>query len=132
MTTLTKIDEYEAMYPSNNLSSLWGPRIWLKCEGKYMGEILFKANGSVLPSDKSTSGQINLFCRLDNSGNIIDLLRNEKPMYLLFTGSAGMENSNLGSNKEIVHSDQESISLFELFNMKSYFVNHGGCVQCSA
>jgi hypothetical protein len=77
------------MYSSN----MFIPRIWLKSAGKYIGQLIFKPNGSALPQDNLTSGQVNLYYHLDDFANIIDLLRNEKPMYLLWVGSgSGNEN----------------------------------------
>ena len=79
---LTKIDEYEVMYSSNKFP----PRIWLKSAGKFIGQLVFKPDGSVLPADNNTSG-VNLYYHLSDFANAIDLLRNEKPMYLLWNGA---------------------------------------------
>lgn len=87
--SLAKIDEYEVMYSANKFP----PRIWLKSGGKFIGQLIFKANGSVLPADTMTNNDISLYYHLDDLNNIIDLLRNEKPMYLLYSGSGdGFEN----------------------------------------
>jgi hypothetical protein len=88
--TTTMIDEYEVMYSANQFA----PRIWLKNSGKYIGQLIFEPNGAPLPQDTKTStGQVNLYYHLDDLENTIDLLRNEKPMYLVFCGSgAGNEN----------------------------------------
>ena len=89
MPTTTKIDEYEVMYSAN----LFPPRIWLKSMGKYFGQLVFKPNGAALPADAMVGTQVNLYYHLDDFQNIIDLLRNEKPMYLLWTGTgSGNEN----------------------------------------
>jgi hypothetical protein len=86
---LTQIDEYEVMYSANTFS----PRIWLKHAGKYIGQLTFYPNGSPLPPDGMSGGQANLSYHLANFENAIDLLRNEKPMYLLYSGSGpGFEN----------------------------------------
>ena len=86
---LTQIDEYEVMYSANTFP----PRIWLKHAGKYIGQLIFYPNGSALPPDGVSGGQINLSYHLANFENAIDLLRNEKPMYLLYSGSGpGFEN----------------------------------------
>jgi hypothetical protein len=86
---LTKIDSYEVMYSSNSFAR----RIWLKDATKYIGQLIFKPNGTVLPPDTLVSGQVNLFYHLEDFANAIDLLRNENPMYLLYSGSgAGFEN----------------------------------------
>ena len=77
-----KIDEYEVMYSSNKFS----PRIWLKSAGKYIGQLIFQANGATLTSDKIVNTQYNMYYHVDDFQNCIDLLRNEKPMYLLWNG----------------------------------------------
>jgi hypothetical protein len=87
LVTTTKIDEYEVMYSSNKFP----PRIWLKAAGKYIGQLVFKANDATLPADASAGGQCNIYYHLYDFQNCIDILRNEKPMYLLWAG-AGSEN----------------------------------------
>jgi hypothetical protein len=85
---LTKIDEYEVMYSANHFY----PRIWLKNDGDYIGQLIFEPNGAALPPDNN-SGGINLYYHLDDFENCLDLLRNEEPMYLLYSGSGdGFEN----------------------------------------
>ena len=98
MPTTTKIDEYEVMYSSN----LFPPRIWLKSAGKFIGQLVFKPNGTALPVDAMVSGQVNLYYHLDDFDNIIDLLRNEKPMYLLWTGSGGGNENGVKTTAEPV------------------------------
>jgi len=85
---LTKIDEYEVMCSANTFAR----RIWLKAGGKFIGQLIFYPDGAVLPPD-SMSGGANLQYHLADYANAIDLLRNEKPMYLLYSGSGpGFEN----------------------------------------
>jgi hypothetical protein len=79
---LTKIDEYEVMYSSNKFP----PRIWLKSAGKFIGQLIFKPNDSTLPADNNTSG-VNLYYHLVDYKKALDLLRNEKPVYLLWSGA---------------------------------------------
>ena len=98
MATITKIDEYEVMYSSN----LFPPRIWLKSAGKFIGQLIFKPNGTALPVDAMAGGQVNLYYHLDDFQNIIDLLRNEKPMYLLWTGSGGANENGIKTTVEPV------------------------------
>jgi hypothetical protein len=95
---LTKIDKYEVMYSANTFV----PRIWLKGGGKNIWQLLFKPNGSPLPADTMSGGQVNLWYHLDDFQNAIDLLRNEGPMYLLYSGSgAGFENG-IKTTEEVV------------------------------
>jgi hypothetical protein len=77
------ISEYEVMYSANKFP----PRIWLKNAGKFIGQLIFKADGAALPSDAMTGGQVNIYYHLADFANILDLLRNEKPMYLLWAGA---------------------------------------------
>jgi hypothetical protein len=89
LVTTTKIDEYEVMYSANKFP----PRIWLRGSGKSLGQLVFMPNGAALPSDALTGGQANLYYHLDDFQNCIDMLRNEKPMYLLWVGpGSGNEN----------------------------------------
>jgi len=82
---ITKIDEYEVMYSANTFS----PRIWLKSTGKYIGQLIFQPDGTALPADNMAGTQVNIYYHLQSYANCIDLLRNEKPMYLLYSGSGG-------------------------------------------
>ena len=95
---LTKIDAYEVMYSANTFV----PRIWLKGGGKYIGQLIFKPNGSALPADATSGGQVNLYYHLDNFQNAIDLLRNEGPMYLLYSGSGGGFENGIKTTVEVV------------------------------
>lgn len=95
---LTKIDAYEVMYSAN----AFVPRIWLKGGGKYIGQLIFKSNGSALPADNISGGQVNLYYHLDDYQNAIDLLRNEGPMYLLYSGSGGGFENGIKTTEEVV------------------------------
>jgi hypothetical protein len=55
--------------------------------------MLFLPNGTALPADTVTKGQVVLYYHVDHYPNVIDLLRNEKPVYLYYNGSgSGFEN----------------------------------------
>src|SRR5262245_1491852 len=82
---LTRIDAYEVFYSANSFA----PRIGLKHAGEFIGQLVFKPNGASLPADTSQNGQVHLFYHLDDYQNAIDLLRNEKPVYLYYYGSGG-------------------------------------------
>ena len=93
---LTQIEEYEVMYSANKFV----PRIWLKNAGKYIGQLIFQPDGTALPADGLSGTQVNIYYHLQNYAHCIDLLRNEKPMYLLYTAS-GAENG-IKTTAEIV------------------------------
>jgi hypothetical protein len=86
----TRVDAYEVFYSANSFS----PRIGLKHAGEFIGQLVFKPNGASLPPDASSAnGQVSLFYHLDDFQNAIDLLRNEKPIYLYYNGTGpGFEN----------------------------------------
>jgi hypothetical protein len=98
MPTTTLIDQYEVMYSSNAFI----PRIWLKSAGRYIGQLIFKPDGSALPQDNMTSGQVNLYYHLGNFSHIMDLLRNEKPMYILWVGSGSCNENGVKTTAEPV------------------------------
>ncbi len=52
----------------------------------YIGQLVFHANGAALPADGLNGTQPQLNYHLDDFQNCIDLLRNEKPVYLLYNG----------------------------------------------
>ncbi len=93
----TKIDEYEVMYSANQFS----PRIWLKNGGNYIGQLVFMPNGSALPPD-AMNGGVNLYYHLDDFQNALDLLRNESPMYLLYSGSGGGFENGIKTTEETI------------------------------
>lgn len=94
----TQIDEYQVMYSSNQFP----PRIWLKNGGKGIGQLIFRPNGSALPSDTESGDAVNLYYRLDEFRNVLDLLRNESPMYLLYSGSGGGYENGIVTTQEAV------------------------------
>lgn len=96
---LTQIDTYEVMYSANRFP----PRIGLKAAGNQnIGQLIFMPNGSALPQDKMANGQVNLYYHLDDFQNAIDLLRNESPMYLLYSGSGGGFENGIKTTQEVI------------------------------
>lgn len=86
---LTLINDYEVMYSANTFP----PRIWLINTGKFIGQLIFHPDGSTLPPDTSVGGQAQVQYHLEDFANCLALLRNEKTVYLLYSGSGpGFEN----------------------------------------
>ena len=84
-----RVDAYEVLYSANGFS----PRIALKNAGAYIGQLLFLPNGATLPADTVVNKQVQLYYHLDDFQNVVDLLRNEKPIYMYDNGSgSGFEN----------------------------------------
>ena|ERR1700685_1968719 len=79
----TLVNDYEGMYSAN----AFPPRIWLSSAGKFFGQLIFHPDGSVLPPDALTGGQINLQYHLEDFENCAAILRNERTVYLLFNGA---------------------------------------------
>jgi hypothetical protein len=95
MTVAIKnIEEYVVMYSANAFS----PRIWLKANGAYFGQLVFRPNGSSLPSDSEGS----LFYHLEEFQHCLDLLRNEKPVYYQFVGTGGGNENGIRTSVEEV------------------------------
>ena len=82
---LTRIDAYEVLYSANTFS----PRIALKNAGNYVGQLIFSPNGAALPIDTVVNNQVQLHYHLESFAHLIDLLRNEKPIYMYYNGSGG-------------------------------------------
>lgn len=83
--TQMRIDAYEVLYSANGFA----PRIALKNAGNYVGQMIFMPNGTTLPADSIVNKQAQLHYHLDDFQNAIDLLRNEKPIYMYYNGSGG-------------------------------------------
>ncbi|MCY7353194.1 MAG: hypothetical protein LH606_21470 [Cytophagaceae bacterium] len=94
----TKITSYVIFYSANTFS----PRIWLKSEDKFVGQLTFMRHDDALPEDKLVNGQINLFYRLADFQNVMDMLRNEQPIYLSFNGSGGGNENAILTGSEMV------------------------------
>jgi hypothetical protein len=86
------------MYSANTFS----PRIWLMGGGKSIGTLMFMPNGSALPADNMSRGCAILYYHLEDYQNAIDLLRNERPMYLLYNGSGGGFENGIQTFQEAV------------------------------
>jgi len=100
---LKKIEKYEVMYSANSFF----PRIWLKDSTGFIGQLIFKPNGAALPPDTNTGTQVQIWYHLDDFQNAIDLLRNEKPMYLLYSGSGSGFENGIKTTAEIVGEGEE-------------------------
>lgn len=83
--TQMRVDAYEVLYSANGFP----PRIALRNAGNPIGQMIFLPNGTALPPDTVVNKQAQLHYHLDDFQNAIDLLRNEKPIYLYYNGSGG-------------------------------------------
>ena len=86
----TPIEKFEVIYSANTFV----PRIGLMNSGKFVAQLLFLPDGKPLPPDGIINGQINLYYHVEDFDNVIELLRDETPVYLLYSGSGpGFENA---------------------------------------
>ncbi len=92
----TLINDYEIMYSANTFP----PRIGLSSAGKFFGQLIFHPDGSALPPDALSNGQVNVQYHLEDFQNCAAILRNEKTVYLLYNGSGpGFENGLMTSQE---------------------------------
>ena len=81
---LTQIDDYEVRYNSGSRP----PGIGLSNKGVWIGVLKFVPNGKELPANQM--GPLGketvpfLYYHQEDFENIIDLLRNEKPVYIMY------------------------------------------------
>lgn len=94
----TKIEKYHVIYSANQFSR----RIGLMAGTAYIGQLVFHANGTTLPQDGMNGTQPQLHYHLEDFQNALDLLRNEKPVYLLYSGSGGGFENALVTDPETV------------------------------
>jgi hypothetical protein len=91
MPVTTEITSYSVIYSSNRFR----PRIELMNGNEYIGQLVFFPDRAPLPVDSQWSdGSVDLHYHIVDFHNVIDLLRNEKPVFLNFNGSGpGFENN---------------------------------------
>jgi hypothetical protein len=84
-TQWVQISAYSVMYSANT----YQPRIGLSdAAGNAVGQLVFYPDTEKLPDDRLVSGGIpDLFYHLKDFKNVLDLLRNEKPMWLYYNAS---------------------------------------------
>ena len=56
LMALTQITEYQVQYSANKFP----PRLWLKNGANFIGQLIFMPDGSALPADGESGGQVNL------------------------------------------------------------------------
>ena len=75
-----QITTYSIVYSAN-------PRITLINGNVLLGQLVFFPNGTTLPADsQSINGQVELHYHMDDFHNLVDILRNEEPVFLNFVG----------------------------------------------
>jgi hypothetical protein len=80
MAFTLEITSYQVNYSSN-------PRVNLMNANRFIGQLVFFPNGTALQPDAlGQNGQVELHYHLDDFHNLLDVLRNEKPVFLNFNG----------------------------------------------
>jgi hypothetical protein len=85
MSTTTKIDKYLIHYSTR----AFDPRIGLFATGKFIGQLNFKEDGATLPADELKNGVPWFWYHKHDFAALVDILRNEKPAYLYYSGTGG-------------------------------------------
>ena len=70
---LTQITEYQVQYSANKFP----PRLWLKNGARFIGQLIFMPDGSALPADGESGGQVNLYYDLEDFQNAFRILSEE-------------------------------------------------------
>ena len=84
--------------PEIPLLNTFPPRIGLVNSGKFIGQLIFHPNGTPLPPDTVIGGQAQIQYHLDDFENCASILRHEKTVYMLYSGSGpGFENGLMTS-----------------------------------
>ncbi len=99
MATVKPVTSYVVIYSANGFR----PRLALKDGKTNIGQLVFHPDGSALPPDQQApSGYITLHYHLQDFSNVLDLLRNEKPLSVVFSGSGGGFENTLQTGPEPV------------------------------
>ena len=100
MPVQTQITSYVVIYTTSPRV----PHILLRNAKKTVGQLFFAPDGTSLSSDfqAAPSGLVNLNYHLGDFHNIMDLLRNEKPVFLLFNGNGPRFENGLQTGIETV------------------------------
>jgi|MudIll2142460700_1097286.scaffolds.fasta_scaffold2046343_2 hypothetical protein len=85
-TSTTSIDRYSINYYSNTSTPTIS--LWKNGVNRNVASLAFLRKESALPRDYSRDGTAFLFYRLEDYPNIVDLLRNEKPVFLFWDETA--------------------------------------------
>jgi hypothetical protein len=105
MAEVIEIKNYEYYTFSSRDSSPAQSVVLLYGEQGYIGGAFFSNTGEPLkPAEKFPSGVYGLYYRQSDLPVVIDLLRNEKPVFLVF---GGPNNSRLSTSQEPVGEGEE-------------------------
>jgi hypothetical protein len=96
------------MYAANQFA----PRIWLKHGGTYIGQLVFHPNGQAFPADGPDASNPSLHYHLDDFHNALDLLRNEKPVWLLYSGTGGGFENGIKTDAETTGEGETGLKRF--------------------
>ena len=73
--------------------------------GNTIGNAVFLDDSETLKESANTNGQVTLYYRISLLPHVIDMLRNEKPVFLLW---AGAQNSCITTSEEPVGEEESS------------------------
>jgi hypothetical protein len=112
MPTVThKIDEYSVQVYANDLRgnlTRWAAAvIYLYSSGKYVGSAYFARDGHTAPDCVYSAGIIYYHAQGEQYERVLDLLRNEEPVYLTWAPHSDTAESNDGD--AYVYSGREPV-----------------------
>lgn len=100
MAETVEIKEYKYYTFSSRDSSVANTVVLLYGAGGWIGTVYFSnSDASLKPAVKHPSGRYGLYFKYADLPGIIDMLRNEKPVHLIYNGAV---NSRLSTTKEPV------------------------------
>ena len=76
------IDGYSVIHSSRDGMR----RIGVKRGATYVADLFFHPDAAALPADSLVDGHISMHYRRSDFADVLDLLRNEKPLYLWYQG----------------------------------------------
>ncbi len=105
MAESIEIKNYEYYVFSSRENSIANAVVLLYSDAGYLGGAFFGNSPEPLkPAEKSASGVYGLYYAMADLPVILDMLRNEKPVYLIFDGPA---NTRLSTSQEPVGEGEE-------------------------
>lgn len=95
---LTQIDHYDVIYSANSFM----PRIGLKKDRAYVGQLVFHPDGATLPPDGGDPAVPSLHYHLADFHNALTLLRTGTTVWLVYNGSGGGFENGLQTDAQAV------------------------------
>lgn len=94
--TYTKLLGYEVRFTSGTTTA---PRIWLYGKGGLVGQLIFVSDETPLTGDSvDPNGNVNLYYHREALSALLELLRAEKDIYLMWQGPGTLVENGIKTN----------------------------------